>query len=192
MSPGLSPAPAGSACGPMQSGANATGRLMISATACTTGRSDCAGSGPLGRPKCESRMTLPPLSAISLMVGATRSMRVASATLPCSIGTLRSTRTSTRLPRRSARSRVRNAVIPVPRGSSDQLPHRHGGVGHAVGETPLVVVPRHHPHERAVHHLGLIHVEHRGMRVVIEVHRDVRLFGIAEDAFHLLIGGAFD
>ena len=36
------------------------------------------------------------------MVGATRSMRVASATLPFSIGTLRSTRTSTRLPLRSA------------------------------------------------------------------------------------------
>jgi hypothetical protein len=37
--------------------------------------------GPFGRPKCDSRITLPPLSAISPMVGATRSMRVASATL---------------------------------------------------------------------------------------------------------------
>ena len=65
-------------------------------------RSDCFGSRPLGRPKCESRITLPPLSAISRMVGAARSIRVASETLPFSIGTLRSTRTSTRLPLRSA------------------------------------------------------------------------------------------
>ncbi len=62
-----------------------------------TGLSDCFGSNPLGRPKCESRITLPPLSAISLIVGATRSMRVVSVTLPFSTGTLRSTRTSTRL-----------------------------------------------------------------------------------------------
>ena len=59
---------------------------------CATGLSDCEGSRPFGRPKCESRMTLPPLSAISVMVGACRSMRVASVTLPFSVGTLRSTR----------------------------------------------------------------------------------------------------
>ena len=68
------------------------------------------GSTPFGRPKCESRITLPPLSAISLMVGACRSMRVASVTLPFSVGTLRSTRTSTRLSFTSASSRVRNVL----------------------------------------------------------------------------------
>ena len=36
-----------------------------SATAAATGSSDCFGSRPFGRPKWESRMTLPPLSAIS-------------------------------------------------------------------------------------------------------------------------------
>ena len=61
-----------------------------------------SGPAPSGRPKCASRITLPPLSAISVMVGATRSMRVASVTLPFSIGTLRSTRSSTRLPFTSA------------------------------------------------------------------------------------------
>jgi hypothetical protein len=47
-------------------------------------------------------MTRPPLSAISRIVGSTRSMRVASVMRPFSIGTLRSTRTSTRLPVTSA------------------------------------------------------------------------------------------
>ena len=56
-------------------------------------------------------MTLPPLSAISVMVEATRSMRVVSVTLPFSVGTLRSTRRSTRLPATSASSRVRNGLL---------------------------------------------------------------------------------
>src|ERR1700759_5683010 len=50
-----------------------------------------------------------------------------------------------------------------------QLAHRHGRVGHTVGEAPFIVVPRHHPHQVAVHDLGLVHVEGRGMRVVVEV-----------------------
>jgi hypothetical protein len=67
-----------------------------------TGLSDCFGSRPFGRPKCESRITLPPLSASSVMVGTMRSSRVVSVTLPSSVGTLRSTRTSTRFPFTSA------------------------------------------------------------------------------------------
>ena len=55
----------------MQSAQKATGRLTISATAAATGLSELASSGPpLGRPKCASRMTLPPFSAISSIVGA--------------------------------------------------------------------------------------------------------------------------
>ena len=42
-----------------------------------------------------------------------------------------------------------------------ELAHRHGGIGHAVGEAPFVVVPAHDPDERAVHDLGLVHVEGR-------------------------------
>ena len=102
MSPGRIAATACSAFGPTQSSTKATGRPTTSATAAATGRSDAFGSRPFGRPKCESRMTLPPLSAISSMVGLTRSIRVASVIFPLSIGTLRSTRTSTRLPFMSA------------------------------------------------------------------------------------------
>ena len=56
-------------------------------------------------------MTLPPLPASSVMVGAISSMRVALATLPSAIGTLRSTRTSTRLPLTSASSSERKDCI---------------------------------------------------------------------------------
>ena len=67
--------------------------------------SDISGTRlPSGRPKWLSTITLAPLSASSFEVGAARSMRVASVTLPFFIGTLRSTRTSTRLPE-TARNR---------------------------------------------------------------------------------------
>ena len=170
-----------------------TGRLMMCATSAATGLSEFLRSRPFGRPKCESRITLAPLSAISVIACAMRSMRVPSVTTPFSTGTLRSARTSTRLPFTSAWSRVRNAVI-IRSGSavSDQLAHRHGGVRHAVGEAPLVVVPRHHAHQRAIHHLGLVHVEDRGMRIVVEVDGDVGLRCVAEDAFELLLGHALD
>ena len=96
---------------PMHSSTKLIGRLMVWASSAATGLSDCFGSRPFGRPKCESRMTLAPLSAISVIDGAMRSMRVASETTPFSTGTLRSTRTSTRLPFTSTWSRVRNFGI---------------------------------------------------------------------------------
>src|SRR6476659_7624894 len=205
MSPGFMAFTSAAARSPMQSSANATGRLRMAAIAGVSSLSDCAGSGPLGRPKWESRITLPPLSAISQMVGATRSMRVVYVTLPFSTGTLRSTRTSTRFPLTSAWSRVRNmsarpsdgatsnrrnATIAHRPAKSDQLAHRHRGVDHPVGEAPFVVVPRHHAHQRAVHHLGLIHRENGRVRIVIEIAGDVRRLGIAEDTLELLLGGA--
>ena len=38
----------------------------------------------------------------------------------------------------------------------EQLAHGDGGVGHAVGEAPFIVVPREHRHEGAVENLGLV------------------------------------
>ena len=58
------------------------------------------------------------------------------------------------------------------RPASDQLAEGDRGVGHAAREAPLVVVPGHDAHEGAVQHLGLVHVEDRGVRVVVEVGRD--------------------
>src|SRR5436309_2775189 len=59
-------------------------------------------------------------------------------------------------------------------GILQQLPDSHRSVGHAVGETPFIVVPGHHPHQRAVLHLGLVLMERGRVRVVVEVDRDVR------------------
>ena len=72
------------------------------------------GIAPLRQPKCESRITLPPLSASSVIAGAARSMRVASVTTSFSTGTFRSTRSRIRLPFTSTRSSVRNPVIGRP------------------------------------------------------------------------------
>src|SRR5208282_975766 len=111
-----------------------------------------------------------------------------SATSPFCIGTLRSTRKSTRLPLTSASSRVRKAFMNAlttrtdARAKSGELAHRHRGGDHAIGEAPFVVVPRHHPHQGAVDHLGLVHVKDGRMRIVVEVGGDIGRVGVAEDA----------
>jgi XFP C-terminal domain len=43
----------------------------------------------------------------------------------------------------------------------------------------------------AIHHLGLVHMEYRRARIVIEVTRDIGLLGVAQDTLELLLGGAF-
>ena len=165
-SPFCSLATASRAGSPTQSSAKPTSRPNASPSAPTTWRRLSLSTRlPFGRPKCASRITRPRLSAISRMVGATRSMRVASLTRPSSTGTLRSTRSRTRLPRGSASSRVRKALVwaamagtPIgkrgtggtrrtigaaragrPDGAaSDQARHVDRRVGHAIGEAPLV------------------------------------------------------
>src|SRR5215475_14104992 len=106
-SPGFSARTASSATGPTESFAKATGLPSAWASGSTSGLSDISGTRlPSGRPKWLSTITLAPLAASSLSVGAARSMRVASVTLPFFIGTLRSTRTRTRLPDTSMESIV--------------------------------------------------------------------------------------
>jgi len=85
--------------------------LGVGGSAGATGLGAALGWRPLGGPKGEGRITLPPLSAISRMVGTMRPSRVASVIWPSYIGTLRSTRSKTRLPETSAWSRVRKDVI---------------------------------------------------------------------------------
>ena len=126
MSPSFIAATALAAASPMQSSAKATGFLMTCASAAATGLSESLASRPFGRPKWASRMTLPPLSEISVMVGATRSSLVASETRPFSMGTLRSTRSSTRLPFTSTSSRVRNDFV-IGRSLGRSCPGRIAG-----------------------------------------------------------------
>src|SRR5580692_1038335 len=109
---------------------------------------------PLGRSKCDSTITRAPFSASSRMVGAVRSMRSMSLARPSFMGTFKSARTSTRFPFTSKSSSVRKLSI-----ASDQLAHRDGGVGHAVGEAPFIVVPAQNAHEIAVHHFCLVERE---------------------------------
>ena len=96
----------------MQSSAKATGLPSALASGSTSGLSDISGTRlPSGRPKWLSTITLAPFSASSFRVGAARSMRVASVTLPFFIGTLRSTRTSTRLPDTRSESIVLKSLM---------------------------------------------------------------------------------
>ncbi len=99
-----------SAAGPTQSGVNATGLPIARDSAGAIGLSDISGTTlPPGRSKCENTMTRAPFSASSRIVGACRSMRVASVDLPFFIGTFRSSRTNTRLPATSKSSSVRKS-----------------------------------------------------------------------------------
>ena len=89
---------AASASAPTQS---ATKRTSISSSADNTGvigASENSGRRlPFGRPKCDSRMSARGLSArISRIVGSTARIRVSSATIFPSRGTLKSTRYNTR------------------------------------------------------------------------------------------------
>src|ERR1700691_2604371 len=135
MSPFFKTAIAASAFGPTQSSANATGIFKMRATSAATGRSESFALGPLGLAKCDSRITLPPLSAISVMVGTISLMRVASATLPSCIGTLRSTRTRTRFPFKSASSRLRNDMVGEALSDEGLSDEDLAGEGISVGDT---------------------------------------------------------
>ena len=67
-----------------------------------------------------------PLPTSSRMVGVSRSMRVRSVILPSRTGTLRSARSSTRLPATSTSSRVRNDIDTVSDGRMPPDPSRKG------------------------------------------------------------------
>src|SRR5687768_12893955 len=119
-----------------------------------------------------------PLSASSVTVGRVARRRVSSVTSRSAIGTLRSTRTSARLPRTSPRSsRVLNDAM-----TSDQPGHRAGGVDHPVREAPFVVVPGDDPDQLALEHGGLEAVDGRAGGAMVVVDRDQRLLAIVEDA----------
>ena len=58
----------------------------------------------------------------------------------------------------------------------------------AVRVAPLVVVPRQHLHEVAVHHLGVRRVDDRRVRVALEVDRHELFVGVGEDALERAVG----
>merc|ERR1719261_2135305 len=91
---------------PTQSGASFTSEPMYSVMRSAHGASENLSSGPdLGRPRCEQAATLAPASSRYFRVGTDARMRVSSVMVLPSSGTLRSQRTRTFLPLRSAAER---------------------------------------------------------------------------------------
>src|SRR3954466_7227169 len=96
-------------------------------------------------------------------------MRVSSATCPSFSGTLKSTRTRTRLPFRS-RSRTLSFAMAPP---LEHLRRHHlRQFRHAAGIAPLVVVPADELEEVLVQFDGAAAVEDRRARIVDEVGGD--------------------
>src|SRR6476661_8125831 len=177
--PGSMVVMARAASGPWQSSMKRTerpARRWIGRTSCAV---DMSGrTSPFGRPKCESSRTIAPRSLSSRTVGSIARSRVSSVTLAPSIGTLRSTRTSTLLP---VRSSGRSSSV-LKRLTSAKLAHSRGRVDHAVGEAPFIVVPADDANQFAFEHRRLEAVDGRARRRVHEVDRDHRLIGVIEDA----------
>ena len=120
----------------MQSLANFTSMPSRPDSALATGARLMSGTRlPSGRPRWDIRMTLAPLSRRYLMVGSDSRRRLSLSTTPSFSGTLKSTRTITRLPRGSRSST--NSFLPVlmgpvssrdppPAGSAVSGPKREG------------------------------------------------------------------
>src|SRR5690242_11345655 len=120
------------------------------------------------------------------MVGSAARMRVSSVIAPpSSSGTLKSTRTSTCLPRTSISRTVALFML-------QPLTHEVRQVGDAAGIAPLVVVPGDDLDHVVSQHHRRETIDDRGVRVATEVAGDQRLVGIVEDAVHLASGGLLE
>src|SRR5258708_6604514 len=176
--------------GPTQSAAIITGRPRSSASRAPTGLRLSSGSGPLGgRPKWEARISRAPALIRWSRVGCEARIRVSSRMAPLAIGTLKSTRTKTRSPRRFRRSlTVCFGIRNPPRG---RVPsgvvagsHEVQQVLQAIREAPLVVVPGKDFGQVAVHDLGEGGVHDGGGGVAPEVHRNQLLVGDLQNPLH--------
>ena len=108
ISPSFKAAALARASAPTVSSANETVASMSSPRRAAAGASVNFSSkpSPAGRPRWLIRMTFAPLDARYSIVGSAARMRVSSLTTPSLMGTLKSTRTMTRLPRTSTPSMV--------------------------------------------------------------------------------------
>src|SRR5215831_532744 len=146
------------------------------------------------------------------MVGRLSRIRVSSVTrtLPprTSVGTLKSTRTSTRFPRTSRSRRVSfievleywsNGVaserISLPHHSRTpllRLVSQHFHQLHApVAVAPLIIIPAHHFYEAIAAHQGQLAVEDAGVRIANDVLRNEGLIAEFEHAFVTFIRRRF-
>src|SRR5688572_27439008 len=180
---------------PSASPVTGTGNRSSALSRAATGRSRADSTTlPLGRPRWLIRTTLAPPSSRWRIVGTAARTRESSLTLPSSMGTLKSTRTRTRLP---AGSKSRTVSLSISGGAARRLRGaalaeafaealadvRHE-IGDAAAVAPLVVIPG----DDLDHPLADDHrrqrVDDRRAVVALVVHRDERLVADAEDALH--------
>src|SRR6476469_6118399 len=122
------------------------------------------------------------------MVGRLSRIRVSSVTriLPprTSVGTLKSTRTSTRFPRTS-RSRTETLAIFCSRSCScarsvnQHFHHLHASIAVA----PLIIIPADHFYEAVADGQGQLAIEDAGVRIANDVLRNERLIAELQHAF---------
>src|SRR5690625_2673693 len=183
-----------------------------------TGLREYLSSGaPWGRPRWEITTTRAPASTSRVRVGRAARIRPSSVIVEPSSGTLRSARTSTRLPRSSpSESMVFSTMVPSVRGRTEPAGRRPCGwraagsgavllvratrrgseglageqreLDQTVGEAPLVVVPGEHLHHVAVD-LRQLPVDDRGVRVTLDVLGHDRVLGVPQDALEGALGG---
>src|SRR5688572_17284497 len=131
-------------------------------------------------------MTLAPAWTNATIVGMEARIRESSWTLPSASGTLKSTRTKTRLPATSASRIVSLSMTAIRARSNGGDRQSSGHVGDQVRDpaavAPFVVVPGDDLDHVAAQHHRRFGVDDRGARVAAEVGRHQRLVGDAEDA----------
>src|SRR5687768_15227540 len=178
---------------PTQSARSGTSEPRSSPSRAATGASDSEASRPFGRPRCEQRaIARAPRSRRSSMVGSAARILVSSSTLPFARGTLKSTRTRTRLPSGDASATVRKAIGARRTLGGDGLAQLRGDERGDVGEparvAPFVVVP-----SDDLDHVAeddRVHAAHdRRVLVPLEVARDERLLRVIHDPAELALGG---
>src|SRR5690606_9640565 len=164
----------------MQSSALRTGTPSNSDNRRATGsmRKDST-TWPLGRPRWLTRITRAPARRRCSMVGMAARMRLSSVISPSFNGTLKSTRTRTRLPftSRSATPSLAPMELLPPVHVFDQ-------VDDSQRVAPLVVVPGDDLDQVAIHHPRQGAVDDGGAGIAQEVAGHQRLVGDAQDALH--------
>src|SRR5262245_12822203 len=130
---------------------------------------------PLGRPRCEARISLARFCKAYSIVGSVSRMRVSSVTRPpSSRGTLKSTRMKTRLSR-SGRSLIDSLVT-----LESFLAEEANQVAHPAGIAPLIVIPGDYFYAIAGDYAGERRVNDGGAVIAPVVHRDQLAGLIAE------------
>src|SRR4051794_38381765 len=181
-SPSARPSTVDRALSPTVSSAKATGAPSSSDSRAATGAREYLASGaPFGRPRCAQTTTRAPASRSRWIVGTDARIRPSSVMVVPSSGTLRSLRTSTRLPRRFPRSsRVSTPRLQAGADVGDQ-------VDEAVRVAPLVVVPA-DDLDLVATDLGQARVEDAGRRVGHDVGGDDLVLGVPEVTLHRALG----